>query len=490
MMAAASTVPRWFIGALSARAVRAHLAAPQVSIFLVLAGLLFLVAACGSSGGDRVVFVSENDGDADIYLAELGSGELVPLTSSANREYGPALSPDGKFVAYVSEEDGQSDIHSLDLAAEETSRLTRAPGDDHTPRWDPDGETLAFVSTRDGNSEVYVMELVGGRQTRITSDDAQDRLGDWSPGGVWLAFVRPGPDGEGGIWVRNPGGVNAIQLTDGNDADPVWSPDSRRIAFVRNEEGNADIYVVERLKDASWQDETRLYRLTHHADHDLSPAWSSEDDIIAFVTYRDGNAEIYTMQDDGSDQLRLTTNSRRRLGPGLVARRQKHRLRLLHLRPRRDLRHGRRGRRPAPADQQRRRRPLSRLVTIFTPGSAGDPEANLCGLVTLPSQKSGKITHGLFEGGSYHGESLVSDRCRNHPVAGPGQCPDLRFHRRRLYRAGETQGAGPDLQDQPYSRHGPWQRSVRPQFPSCRPVAVDQGLRFGIWTGPRQNGRR
>ena len=315
MMAAVFTVPRWFIGALPARAVRAHLAAPQVSIFLVLAGLLFFMAACGSSGGDRLVFVSENSGDADIYLFELGSGELVPLTSSANREYGPALSPDGKFVAYVSEEDGQGDIHSVDLAAEETNRLTRVAGDDHTPRWDPDGDTLAFVSTRDGNPEVYVMELVGGRQTRITSDDAQDRLGDWSPGGVWLAFVRPGTDGEGGIWVRNPGGVNAIQLTDGNDADPVWSPDSRRIAFVRNEEGNADIYVVERLKDASWQDETRLYRLTNHADHDLSPAWSSEGDIIAFVTYRDGNAEIYTMLDDGSDQLRLTTNTADDLDP-------------------------------------------------------------------------------------------------------------------------------------------------------------------------------
>ena len=48
--------------------------------------------------------------------------------------------------------------------------------------------------------------------------------------------------------------------------------------------------------------------LTNHPAWDWDPVWSSDNRRIAFVSYRDGNDEIYVMDADGKNQLRLTNN--------------------------------------------------------------------------------------------------------------------------------------------------------------------------------------
>ncbi len=50
-------------------------------------------------------------------------------------------------------------------------------------------------------------------------------------------------------------------------------------------------------------------RLTFNAENDYNPAWSPDGRGIAFVSWRDGNAEIYIMNPDGTEQTRLTFNT-------------------------------------------------------------------------------------------------------------------------------------------------------------------------------------
>jgi Tol biopolymer transport system component len=47
-------------------------------------------------------------------------------------------------------------------------------------------------------------------------------------------------------------------------------------------------------------------RLTDNVADDISPTWSPDGKQIAFTSGRDGNYEIYLMNADGSNQLRLT----------------------------------------------------------------------------------------------------------------------------------------------------------------------------------------
>ena len=241
--------------------------------------------------------------------------EARPLTDNRSRDFGPVWSPNGKQVAFVSDEAGDLEINVVDRKGEAITRLTHITGDDESPLWSPDGRNLAFISNQDDNAEVYLMDAEGSLPTRITAKSADDSMGDWSPDGQWLAFVRGGSAEERGLWLRNPDGVNLVHLTNENDYDPAWSPNGKHIVFVRETGGNADLFLLSRLKDGTWQDEVEQTQLTQQTDDDISPAWSPDSDTIAFVSFRDGNGEIYIMEDDGSKQLRLTTNEADDLSP-------------------------------------------------------------------------------------------------------------------------------------------------------------------------------
>ena len=62
---------------------------------------------------------------------------------------------------------------------------------------------------------------------------------------------------------------------------------------MRTDGENSDIYLLSKLKNGTWQDDTELTRLTQHQAQDISPAWSPDAKTIVFASYRSGNAEIY-----------------------------------------------------------------------------------------------------------------------------------------------------------------------------------------------------
>jgi len=81
-----------------------------------------------------------------------------------------------------------------------------------------------------------------------------------------------------------------------------------KTAFVSNRDGNNEIYTMN-------VDGTGVARLTVNVASDVSPTWSPDGTKIAFVSNRDGNYEIYTMNADGTGATRLTTSIRSDLSP-------------------------------------------------------------------------------------------------------------------------------------------------------------------------------
>lgn len=124
-----------------------------------------------------------------------------------------------------------------------------------------------------------------------------------------LAFVRAvNSRGDEAIYTVNSDGTNEslIPGQSGSNNDPEWSPDGKRIAFVSTRDGSAQIYLMGADGDG-------VIRLTTRegvgiGPTNLSPAWSPDGSRIAFVSDRDGHAEIYAMNSDGTDAVRLTVS--------------------------------------------------------------------------------------------------------------------------------------------------------------------------------------
>ena len=85
------------------------------------------------------------------------AGEIRRLTSHTAADWSPTWSPDGRHIAFVSNRDGNPEIYVMGSDGSNPRRLTHHTANDWSLVWSPDGRHIAFHSNRDGNWEIYVM---------------------------------------------------------------------------------------------------------------------------------------------------------------------------------------------------------------------------------------------------------------------------------------------------------------------------------------------
>ena len=154
---------------------------------------------------------------------------------------------------------------------------------------------IAFSAGGFGSMSIYTMNSDGTGRTEITSGH-DDLTPTWSPDRRKLAFVRSS-SGDGTIYTMTSKGARITLAGPGNN--PSWSPDGARIAFDWVLGGNGDIWVRS-------PDGLNNVRLTSDAAIDEDPTWSPDGKRIAFRSTRTGTSEIFVMNADGSSQTRLT----------------------------------------------------------------------------------------------------------------------------------------------------------------------------------------
>jgi dipeptidyl aminopeptidase/acylaminoacyl peptidase len=245
-------------------------------------GLALLILCGASHAGFAAETKSTNDAQKHFTLDHLN--RLVRLSS-------PQLSPDGKTIALIvdrAENDTNrwaSELVLVDAATRAHRSLTPERKEVRHPRWSPSGDRLAFLakhgSGKEAGFQVFVLPMNGGEARRITKSPTSVQHFAWRPDGKEIAYaaadeapnkkeMEKGDDAfEVGdddlftseapmpvhIWLIPADGGEARRLTSGMWTLPValppsppasplsWSPDGRRLAFVRQETphtGDAD----------------------------------------------------------------------------------------------------------------------------------------------------------------------------------------------------------------------------------------------------------
>ena len=138
----------------------------------------------GSSIPSRIAFMSDRDGDVEIYTVDADGGSIVRLTHSADFDGYPAWAPDGTKIAFMSVRDGDPEIFVMNAGGGEARNLTNDPGQDAVQgdfSWSPDGTQILYHSDRDGDLEVYVMDADGSNQMNLTNNVGVDFGSTWVP---------------------------------------------------------------------------------------------------------------------------------------------------------------------------------------------------------------------------------------------------------------------------------------------------------------------
>ena len=96
-----------------------------------------------------------------LSLLACGSSDTATNLTNYNRgnDMGPDWSFDGTRITFISDRDGNNEIYVMDTDGSNQTRLTNDLVEDTRPSWSPDGTKIAFASSRDGNSEIYVMDV-------------------------------------------------------------------------------------------------------------------------------------------------------------------------------------------------------------------------------------------------------------------------------------------------------------------------------------------
>jgi hypothetical protein len=252
--------------------------------------------AVWSSDGERIAFISNRDGDFDIYVMDADGGNLGRLTNDTFNNGGPTWGPDDWYMAFHSdhEGDGTDEIYTMNSDGSNQAMMPGSAGDNGYPAWSPDGWHIAFHSNRDGNWEIYVATYDGSEITRLTNDPAHDFSPTWSPDGKKLVFTS-NRGGSYDLYVVDSDGQNLTRLTTDDTTDevqPAWSASGWKIAFGLKQGDTRQIYAMN-------ADGTGQVKLTD-GPYDTMPDWSPDDSRLAFTHREDTNGDgVVNVQDAG-----------------------------------------------------------------------------------------------------------------------------------------------------------------------------------------------
>ena len=250
--------------------------------------------------GESFLMIANEDGSSEQVLASIRFPRHFSLRTQ------PAWSPDGKLIATVTEtadDDGFfAKLSGIEVSTKAEKVISsRRWLEIEDVNWVPDGSGLV-VSAQDTTSPFYQLWFVDHvqvRERRVTTDLNDYLAVSISADPLLLLTVQR--QTLTNIWIEqknNPSGARPLTSGAGRFFDLRWTPDGK-IIYASDASGNADIWEMS-------ADGSNQRQLTAAAGRNYAPVASQDGKYVVFHSNRSGRWQIWRMDRDGSNPTQLT----------------------------------------------------------------------------------------------------------------------------------------------------------------------------------------
>jgi dipeptidyl aminopeptidase/acylaminoacyl peptidase len=291
-----------------------------------------------SPKGGRVAWVFYARGLRNLWMAEPSGGgryasrQLTRYTQDDGQEMGElAWTPDGRAIVYVRGGDFETGGSNPNPASapegvEQDLWIVSVEGgaprklaEGHSPAVSPQGDSIAYIC----KDQVWLVKLAeGAKAEQLIHEKGKSSSLLWSPDGLRLAFVsRRGDHSFVGVYKVAAKSLQYLDPSVDQDFDPVWSPDSRQLAFLRLAAWRDELMFGPkrdgppwsiRVADATtgqghevWRAETGRGSVFRQIVAEHQVFWGAGD-LLVFPWERDGWTHLYSVPVAGGTAKLLT----------------------------------------------------------------------------------------------------------------------------------------------------------------------------------------
>ena len=182
---------------------------------------------------------------------------------------------------------------------------------------------ILFSSEVNDIAHLYTMNIDGTNETKITNftngtNPVWTGEASWSPDGTKIIFISSKDNDNGSeIYTINSDGTNLIRINHNTrgESNPIFSPNGTKILFSSEVNDIAHLYTM----NIDGTNETKITNFTNGTNPVWTgeASWSPDGTKIIFISSKDNDngSEIYTINSDGTNLIRINHNTRGESNP-------------------------------------------------------------------------------------------------------------------------------------------------------------------------------